>query len=67
MVEVQVYCPNCCAWVRIGKAEVDEDTLDALRACLAIVKFRGEPEGTEPLFSSLTDALRLRPIKEVYS
>ena len=67
MVEVQVYCPNCCAWVRIGKAEVDEETLKTLLNLLGRVKFRGEPEGTEPLFSSLTDALRLRPIKEVYS
>jgi len=64
MVEVQVYCPNCCAWVRIGKAEVDEDTLRVLRGLLGRVEFRGVPEGTEPLFSSLTDALRLKPTKE---
>jgi len=48
MVDVQVYCPNCCAWIRIGKAEVDEETLRTLRSLLARVKLKGVPEGTEP-------------------
>ena len=61
MVDVQIYCPNCCAWVRIGKAEVDEDTLRALRSLLGRVEFRGVPEGAEPLFPSLAEAVKFRP------
>ena len=61
MVEAQIYCPNCCAWVRIGRAEVDEDTLRALRSLLSRVKFKGVPEGAEPLFTSLSEAIRLQP------
>lgn len=61
MVEVQVFCPNCCAWVRIGKAEVDGETLEALRRLLGRVRFRGVPEGAEPLFKSLAEAVRFRP------
>ena len=61
MVEVQVFCPNCYAWVRIGRAEVDEETLRALLSLLGRVKFRGVPEGAEPLFPSLAEAFRLRP------
>jgi len=61
MVDVQVYCPNCCAWIRIGKAEVDGETLRALRELLGRVKLRGVPEGAEPLFPSLAEAVRFRP------
>ena len=64
MVDVQVYCPNCCAWIRIGKAEVDGDTLRMLQGLPGHVKFRGVPEGTEPLFSLLSEAIRLRLAKE---
>lgn len=62
MVDVQVFCPNCCAWVRIGRAEVDEETLKTLLSLLGRVGFRGEPEGTEPLFKSLAEAVRLQPV-----
>jgi len=61
IVEVEVYCPNCCAWMRIGRAEVDEEMLKALQSLLTRVKFRGEPEGAEPLFTSLAEAVKLRP------
>ena len=59
IVEVQVYCPNCCAWMKIGKAEVDGETLKVLRDLLGRVRFRGEWEGVEPLFKSLGEAVKV--------
>jgi len=59
IVKVQVYCPNCCAWMKIGKAEVDEETLEALRSLFGRVRFRGEWEGVEPLFRSLGEAVKV--------
>ncbi|RLI41029.1 hypothetical protein DRO64_08130 [Candidatus Bathyarchaeota archaeon] len=60
MVDVQVYCPNCYTWVRNGRAEVDEETLEALRSLLDRVKFKGMPEDTKPLFLFLSEAVRLK-------
>ena len=58
LVEVQVYCPNCCAYMKVGRAEVDEETLRMLRDLLGRVRFRDEWEGVEPLFKSLGETVR---------
>jgi len=57
-VEVEVLCPNCSAWYKVGFVELDRETLDQLRSLLSGIRF--EPLlGLQPSFEKLSDVIRL--------
>ena len=60
-VEVEVLCPNCSAWYKLGFAELNRETLELLRRLLNGVRF--EPIlGLQPVIQTLGEAVKIEEV-----